>query len=80
LRRSFGRLPFTFSNQQSGDNSVSLTPYDFKDSQQPDDNLENDDLYEHSKTSKMGGNLLQVRITMEYREANTKSYIHAQTE
>ena len=64
---------------------MSLTPYDFKDSQQPDDSLENDDLYEHSKTSKMGGNLLQVSISIECRYADTESkiysqYIHAQTD
>ena len=60
LRRSFGRLPFAFSHQQSGDNSVSLTPYNFKDNQQPDDNVETEERFESNKTSKTGGNLLQV--------------------
>ena len=60
LRRSFGRLPFAFSHQQSADNAVSLTPYDFKDNQQPDESFDGDDILESSKTSKTGGNLLQV--------------------
>ena len=42
LRRSFGRLPFALTSQQSADNTVSLTPYDFKASQQPDENLDDD--------------------------------------
>merc|ERR1719367_2312556 len=42
LRRSFGRLPFSFSHQQSADNAVSLTPYDFKDNQQPDESFDGD--------------------------------------
>ena len=60
LRRSFGRLPFAFSHQQSADHAVSLTPYDFKDNQQPDERFDGDDILESSKASKTGGNLLQV--------------------
>ena len=39
---------------------MSLTPYDFKDNQQPDERFDGDDILESSKTSKTGGNLLQV--------------------
>ena len=39
---------------------MSLTPYDFKDNQQPDESFDGDDILESSKASKTGGNLLQV--------------------
>ena len=36
------------------------TEEDFKDNQQPDDNVEAYERHETNKTSKLGGNLLQV--------------------
>ena len=56
LRRSFGRLPFVFS-QQSG-NTMSLTPYDSR-TKQPADCVEADDRFEPSKPGTKGS-LLNV--------------------
>ena len=64
LRRSFGRLPFAFSNQSG--NNVPLTPYDSRNRSAPqDENVEIDqNMLDQSKLeTKGGGGLLQVRKT-----------------
>ena len=67
LRRSFGRLPFVFS-QQSG-NTMSLTPYDSR-TRQPDDCVEADDRFQPSKSGTKGS-LLNVSRTIELNTTQT---------
>ena len=60
LRRSFGRLPFVFSNEPANTEAQLIDVYDDTATGKQDESLGADDRMEPSRTCTKGGGLLQV--------------------